>query len=372
MRYENFRQIAIDIKTANIILGLLVNYQIPIIYIGPTESYKQKKLSYKDFSYTRYAIVKENDSSIWIETGYYEPKYKPTRYVCWLDGTVRPAISGLKAFQKLQQYSYKAINAKNYNLPNLERFWDSELRKYTCSAGPIIDYNHKYENMELLDIWEYDLNSAYSSVMLDHIPNVNKPIMNTTLKKGQVGFILDDKLTMLDTPGCYVDVAFNLIELSNNQKKYIEKLYLEKTLTVDDLEKDEIKTLLNASIGYYQKWNPFMRSYIVNKCNDYISGLLDNDSVLWNTDAIFSLKRVPELALGTKIGEFKEIFIKRFVYSGCNYQIDNKIPKYRGIPKAWFKDKKFDLLKDTLPERCNKYKYDEKKAKLVQNEDYYG
>lgn len=368
MKYENFRQIPIDVRIANSILGLLVNFKIHIIYIGRFDSYKQVKESYKDFNYTKYAIVKENDSNIWIETGYYEPKYKPTRYVCWLDGTVRPAISGLQAFNKLQQYSYRAMNAKNYNWEKLDRFWSSDLRKYTCSAGPIVDYNPKYENMDLYDIWEYDLNSAYSSIMLKSIPDVNNPIFGTTLKKGQVGFILDDKCTMLEVPGCYVDIAFNLIKLSNKQKEYIEKLYHNKELAVDELEYNEIKTLLNAGIGYYQKWNPFMRSYIVNKCNNVISDIKDDETVLWNTDAIFSLKRRPELPLGSNIGEFKEIHIKRFAYKGNNYQIDYELPKYRGIPKPWFPEG-WNILTDDIPKRCNKYIFEN--CKLVINKEYY-
>lgn len=372
MKYNNFRIRPISIREANIILEILNSYKttIKIIYIGRNDNYKEIKYNIKDFSYTKYAIIKENDTSFWIETAYYEPKYRATRYVCWLDGTIRPAISGLQAFNKLQQYCFKAIHAKNYHWELLDRLFDSETGRYTCSAGPLVGYNPKYEHQDLYNVYEYDLNSAYSSVMLKKIPNINKPYFNQKLKKNQVGFILDEKCSMTTAEGCFAQILFDLIELSPKQKKYIENLYLKKEMAIDELEHDNIKTMLNASIGYYQRYNPFIRAYIVHSCNNYIKGLLDDDSVLWNTDAIFSLKRRPELELGTSIGQFKERYIKRFAYVGNNYQIDYEIPKYRGVPKGWFIGG-YDILNDKLPDRCNKYKFDETKKQLVANEEYY-
>lgn len=372
MKYNNFRQKVIKISEANEILKLLNKLNINIIYVSRYNTIAEAKSHISDFGYMKYAIVKENDSNIFIETRYYEPKHKATRYVVNLNNEDKPTVKGLQCFNKLQQYCYKAINAKNYNLKFLDAWYDQDTKRYLCSAKPIIGFKQKYEKTELKEVYEYDINSAYSSIMLDGIPNVNKPYFNTKIKKNQVGFFLDDDLTMVEKTGIYCDIVFDIIQLREDQKKYINKLYNLKETATTEYEHNLAKLALNAGIGYYQRYNPFMRAYIVHKCNRAISGLLDDETILWNTDAIFSLKRRPELALGTSIGQFKEIKIDRFVYSGCNYQINHEIPKYRGIPKAWFKDKKFDLLKDTLPQRCNKYKYDEKKAKLVRNEEYYG
>ena len=372
MKYNNFRVKPITIREANLILELLKSYPtaIKIIYLSRYDNYKEAKLNIAGFSYTKYAIVKENDTSLWIETSYYEPKYRATRYICWLDDEIRPAISGLQCFNELQRWCFKAISAKKYNCALLDKLYDEVTGKYVCSAGPIIGYNPKYEKMELHDVYEYDLNSAYSSVMLDKIPDVNKPYFNSVVKKNQVGFMLDDSCSMIDKPGCYAQIVFDLIELSPKQKKYIENLYLKKEMAIDELEHDNIKTMLNASIGYYQRYNPFVRAYIVHECNRCIKNIIDDDTILWNTDAIFSLKRRPELELGAKIGQFKEVHIKRFAYVGNNYQIDYEIPKYRGIPKAWFIER-YDILKDTLPERCNKFIFNKTKTKLIRNEEYY-
>ena len=368
MKYNNFRKRCIDLNTANIILGLLVNYKIPIIYVGLNESYKEAKAQYKDFSYTKYAIVREAIGCIWIETGYFEPKYKPTRYVFWLDGKIRPVFSGFQAFSKLQQYCFRAPPAKRYNCEAIDRQLNKETGCYAFSAGPIIGYNPKYEGQELHNVYEYDIHSAYSSIMLKHVPNVNHPYFNTYIRKNQVGFNLDDKCTMLTTPGCFAEVVFDLIELTPDKRKYIENLYLKKEEAMTDEESAEAKLMLNASIGYYQRYNPFVRAYIVHSCNKVISDLLDDDSILWNTDAIFSLKRRPELEIGNNIGQFKETVIDRFVYKGNNYQINYEKPKFRGICGWWF-PKDWDMLKDPVPQRCNKYIFDNNR--IIENKEYY-
>ena len=370
MKYNNFKQKSITLKEANLILELLNYYNIEIVYIGINESYNEAKLAITGFNYTKYAIIKENEASLWIETRYYEPKCRAIRYICWLDGQKRPAISGLQAFAKLQQYCFKAKHVKNYNNPEIDRLYDDTTGKYIFSAGPIIGFNPKYENQELHDVWEYDIHSAYSSVMLHKIPDINHPQFNTVLKKNQVGFFLDDKCTMVKAEGCWAQVVFDLIELSDKQKEYIKKLYLRKEYAIDDDEKAECKLMLNASIGYYQRYNPFVRAYIVNECNRCIKAIIDDETILWNTDAIFSLKRRPELELGDKIGQFKEIHIDRFAYKGNNYQINFEKPKYRGKPNSWFKDG-WNILTDPLPTRCNKFKLELNKMKITKNEEYY-
>ena len=221
MKYNNFRTKAITVKEANLIFEILKTFKIQVIYIGLNDSYNEAKLAINDFNYSRYAIIKENDTNIWIETRYYELSCKATRYICWLDDIKRPAISGLQAFNKFQQHCFKAVKASQYNIPILDRYWDIENRKYVCSASPIIGYNPKYEMQELHDIYEYDINSAYSSIMLDKVPDINHPHFNCTVQKNQVGFLLDDKLTMIDTTFSFAQVVFDLIELKPKQKQYI-------------------------------------------------------------------------------------------------------------------------------------------------------
>lgn len=369
MKYNNFRCRDISsISEANNIIKTALSCGAKLIYVDLNHSVDEAKSKISDFNYTKYIIVKEHDSHLHIETKWWEPKNKATRYIVDLNGESKVTVQGRQCFAQLQKNCYKAPSCETYNLKTLVK--DPETGSYIYSAGPIIGYNPKYELQELHDVYEYDLNSAYSSIMLNAIPDVNNIYKNCKVKKGQVGFWLREGMPMTETIGIECDVVFDLITLSPYQKKYIEKLYDMKRCAITPEEKTKAKLWLNAGIGYYQRYNPFIRAYIVHKCNRVISGLLDDETVLWNTDAIFSLKRRPELALGASIGEWKEEVIKRFVYKGNNYQIDNEIPVYRGIPKSWFKGQKFDLLNQAIPKRCNKYVYDISQNKIVKNKEY--
>ena len=134
--------------------------------------------------------------------------------------------------------------------------------------------------------------------------------------------------------------------------------------------------MLNLPIGYCQRYNPFLRAYVVHSCNEVIKQLIDDDTLFWNTDAIFSLKRRPELEIGTDIGQFKEIKCDTLSYVGNVYQINDEDPTYRGISKSWFKSfektygRKYDLLKDfdKSISRINYYNLNWKELKLEVNE----
>ena len=139
------------------------------------------------------------------------------------------------------------------------------------------------------------------------------------------------------------------------------------------VEKETAKAMLNLPIGYTQRYNPFLRSYIVHRCNFQIFDLIDKDSLFWNTDAIFSRRRRTDLKIGDNIGEFKEIHYKVVRYIGNVYQLDKEIPVYRGIPKAWFRaferenGRPFDLLLDDIPKPMNLYEWDWDKLELRRN-----
>ncbi len=149
MRYNNFRQKTVSVSEANKILALLEKFHISIIYADRETPYNSIKGMVENFNYSKYAIVKENDSTIYIETKYYEPNYKCTRYICNLNGDMKQHIRGLQCFNKLQQWCFRVPNVQEWKI--LDKFLNSD-GKYECSAGPIIDYNRKYENMELYDI----------------------------------------------------------------------------------------------------------------------------------------------------------------------------------------------------------------------------
>ena len=164
------------------------------------------------------------------------------------------------------------------------------------------------------------------------------------------------------------DVVFNLIPTPEKWLKYIQKWYNKKKVS-KGLLKQEAKAMLNLPIGYCQRTNPFLRAYVVHTCNNIIRALINDETIMWNTDALFSLKRRVDLLLGEEIGMFKEIRLKKFIYIGNNYQVNDNLPTYRGIPKGWYDDDiTLEDVANGLVTRCNKYIWDPISLELKKNE----
>lgn len=338
--------------------SLVDYYGLSIIKIGngqPIKSLESWKIvnNISKVSLSQYMIIELKDTKLEITTRYYDFG-TPCTYIFDLNNEDIFTKSGLDCFKEFSR-AYKVPKAKEYNIERLEKYINLESNKYVCSAKPILDYNRKYEKQLLTDCYEYDINSAYANTLLDKIPDLNNPIIanwpdQIKVNKNEVGFILDDELSMTEA-GNYADIKFKLIDTPKKLKDFLIKWYNKKKQSIGN-EKLEAKAMLNLPIGYCQRYNPFLRSYVVNSCNKVIKDLIDSNTLFWNTDAIFSRVRRPELEIGTEIGQFKEIKCDTLSYVGNVYQINNEDPIYRGISKTWFKafekenGRKYDLLKD--------------------------
>lgn len=316
-------------------------------------------------------VIEIKDTKLEITTKYGPELLKACTYIFNLNDEDMFVQSGLETFSQLNRW-FKVKKAKDYNYNRLERWFDDTTGKYVCSARPTLGFNKKYENQELTNCYEYDINSAYFNALLKQVPDLDNPIYNSRVKKNQVGFIIDDNLTMIQGESkAIVDVVFNLIPTPQGLKDYCSKWYGIKNKAKrenDEQLKLKAKAFLNLPIGYSQRYNPFLRAYVVHNCNKVINDLVEKNKdccLFWNTDAIFTTKPLDDkLILGENIGEWKKIEGNRLRYKGNVYQIDDDIPVYRGIPKAWFEafekreGRKFNLLIDEPPKRCNKYEFD--------------
>lgn len=352
------KQIIKSVKDINKMLSLIEYYGLTVIKIGNGQPYKSIETwkvanNISKISLSQYMIVELKDTKLEITTRYYDFG-KPCTYIFDLNNEDIFKQSGIDCFKEMSK-AYKIPKAKEYNIKRLNDYLDPESNKYICSARPILDYNRAYEKQYLKDCYEYDLNSAYANTILKQIPDLYNPIIaewpnQIKVKKNEIGFIFDDELSTVK-PGYLADIKFKLIDTPKSLKEFLLKWYNKKKTSTGN-EKLEAKAMLNLPIGYCQRYNPFLRSYVVNSCNEAIKQLIDKDTLFWNTDAIFSLKRRPELELGTEIGQFKEVHCNTLCYIGNVYQINNEDPTYRGISKSWFKafekenGRKYDLLKD--------------------------
>ena len=376
------KQIIKSAEEINKMLSLIDYYGLTPIKIGRGQKYKSLE-SWKignnisKISLSQYMIIELKDTKIEITTRYYEYGV-PTTYIFDLNNEDIFIRSGLDYFKEFSR-AYKVPKADKYNIERLNRYKNTENNKYVCSASPILDYNRKYEKQLLENCYEYDLNSAYANTLLRKIPDLENPVIakwpdQIKVNKNEVGFILDDTLSIVNS-GYMADIKFKLIDTPKKLKDFLIRWYNRKKNSTGN-EKLEAKAMLNLPIGYCQRYNPFLRSYVVNSCNKVIKDLIDENTLFWNTDAIFSKVRRPELEIGNEIGQFKEIKCDKLVYVGNVYQINDEDPIYRGISKTWFKSfekeygRKYDLLKDydKTISRINYYDLNWETLKLEVNE----
>ena len=376
------KQIIKSVEEINKMLSLIDYYGLTPVKIGRGQKYKSLE-SWKignnisKISLSQHMIIELKDTKIEITTRYYEYGV-PTTYIFDLNNEDIFVRSGLDYFKEFSR-AYKVPKADKYNIDRLNRYKNTENNKYVCSASPILDYNRKYEKQLLENCYEYDLNSAYANTLLRKIPDLENPVIakwpeQIKVNKNEVGFILDDTLSIVNS-GYMADIKFKLIDTPKKLKDFLIRWYDRKKNSTGN-EKLEAKAMLNLPIGYCQRYNPFLRSYVVNSCNKVIKDLIDENTLFWNTDAIFSKVRRPELEIGNEIGQFKEIKCDKLVYVGNVYQINDEDPIYRGISKTWFKSfekeygRKYDLLKDydKTISRINYYDLNWETLKLEVNE----
>lgn len=370
-----------SVKEVNKIFSLIKKYELTPVKIGIGQLCKSleswKTVNKSDVFLSQHMIIELKDTKLEITTRYYDFGV-PCTYIFDLNNEDIFTKTGLDCFKEFSK-AYKVKKAEKYDYEPLKRYFSKEAGKYICSASPILDYNKKYEKQLLKDCYEYDLNSAYANTLLKQIPDLDNPIManwpnQIKVNKNEIGFVLDDQLSLVEA-GYKADIKFKLIETPQKLKDFLIKWYNKKKTSTGN-DKLEAKAMLNLPIGYCQRYNPFLRSYVVHSCNKIIKDLIDNNTLFWNTDALFSKVRRPELEIGTEIGQFKELKCDTLVYVGNIYQINNEDPTYRGISKTWFKSfektygRKYNLLEDydKSVSRINYYDLNWEELKLEVNE----
>lgn len=356
-------------KDVAALVKLIDKYGLQVIKCGRGQKYPSFNIAYASNEFVSFAkciIIEEKETRLEITTKYFSNNNKTCTYIFSLNDQNVAAISGQKAFAEMCK-AYKVPDFRENS--SLKTQLDTETGKFMCSASPLIDYNRKYNKTRLLNVYEYDLNSAYTSAMINKIPDTSSYRLKSTIKKDEIGFIIDKSLTLITTKGSYADIIFPLIETPSSLKQWLLHIYDRKKTSTGN-EKAKAKAYLNYPIGYCQRVNPFLRAYIVHTCNRTIENLIDEDTLFWNTDAIFSIRKRDDLDVGDNIGQFKEVKIDSLYYNGNNYQVGLEEPVYRGIPKQWFKSfakvnkRPFDMAIDGIPPKMNIYAWDWDKLEI--------
>lgn len=276
-----------------------------------------------------------------------------TTYVAHMDALEEEylqEITGGVAFATVSKYykipRYRTLTTKDESYPGMHH------SLIVFSAKPFVWFNPDY-NESRNHVYYYDLNSAYGYIMANYkFPNTAIDPVQKFVEDGEIGFDADGELVPKGEFGLYV-----FPEMETPFKKFAEHWYKKKRDAKNLSDKNKAKNILCYSVGYMQLVNPFLRSFIINSCNELIKSLMNPKRTLYcNTDCIVSLDPLP-LKIGKELGEWKFRECE-FAYFNTVYQINKERPVWKGIPRGWWEDHpNFDILKDTPPHDNNLYAF---------------
>lgn len=354
--YKRNREKIVNIKEMNKILS----------YISKNYILVEGEKTTPNFRRFAYYIDKQINFKITFKKG-----ATVCTYMCRKDGERKlQSIKGQDAFRIVKQYlghDDKFDLRKNENIEIWKKIlgWDDKDKKFLASARPFLYYNEAYENQRVR-AYSYDINSSYSNGMLQDMPDTSvEPRINDVIRNNnELGFYMRDN-ELICTEELGKKCRFIFPKTESPFKRFIEVWYKRKKNAIEDtIEKQKAKDVLNFSVGYYQKVNPFIRSRIISYANKIIEDAMDCNTIYCNTDSIVSLTPRKDLNIGENIGQFKEEHNgKMFAYKGYEYQWDLKVPTYRSVAKRWF-PKNWDILKDELPVEGNLVRFNPKLCML--------
>jgi hypothetical protein len=223
-------------------------------------------------------------------------------------------------------------------------YWKAEERnkQYDLSASPLLGYNHTYNKTRQWAI-SYDLNSAYTRCILQGWIDTTPGPQAKIVEEDEIGF--DATLSDLVDEGEFSLFVFKKCPPPEGLVKFCLKYYEQKKNPKTKKEKITAKNMLNHVVGCLQNKDPFLRAYVVASCNRFISDLLDEDTLYYNTDCIVSRVRRPDLEenIGLDVGQWKIDHEGMFAYDGFTYQWDFEKPAWRSVPKEWIPEH-YDIL----------------------------
>lgn len=244
------------------------------------------------------------------------------------------------------------------------------------NAGILINKQGNYKN-----VVEYDLKSAWLTFLaqdkLPYIPvdkNNNLDLSKCYYEKGkivakdEIGFALVENYIQ-GTSQYYIkkegEKANYIFKLEENKHK-MKLLNLKKKINdcEDKIMKKNWKNAVNFWIGNLTHHNPFLRSYIIQSCNDYLLNLINKyeDNYIYSvTDSLAFNKEIEELNNNNLFSiKFNSSSLNLKIIDNNRFYYDNEgiIKKVviRGLSSAKFINKNIENLEKILKEPDSKYK----------------
>lgn len=278
--------------------------------------------------------------------------------------------------QKVQDY----LPDINYNTKTFRDNVEIGYRESIGSASPERDSNPKYRNKATENCYEYDLCNAYGQFLKEPIPDLTTIQYNTEVKEGQVGFYKlgftiegFPRLCMSTTIGRTCDYVFDLME--SPYIKWVNSIISKLKKETDPIRKNKWKNYFRITVGMFQKYNPFLRAIIVEKCNLMILSLRNDSTIYWSTDSIISATKRDDIINNGYEWKIKNQGVFR-LGKHLEHQWNSDVPVISGIQKRYIKwynlthEKPFILLEDTIPYiKGNLYTIDKNNCQLIVNKE---
>lgn len=241
---------------------------------------------------------------------------------------------------------------------NMMRYYklDREHWPNNCGVGfavkgaiitaPPDEYQEKW-----IEMWEYDLNSAYLAVLAYwKMPDVNWPFPGGVVQEDECGWSIntDGQLEYVAT-GEWAQERYKLIESPWKvwaQGYYDQIVKLKKKGKLAELKKK--KEGYVVAIGVLKNQCPPLAGWILHCARQELISYADENTVAFNTDCLYSLKQRPDLTARKGLGAFKEDGPRGHFWRGCNYQVDGGRAEdnvLRGIGGLW--QEHYDIVSDS-------------------------
>ena len=213
---------------------------------------------------------------------------------------------------------------------------------YNC-LGALNYANPNTQMIEYDNVYVYDKNSAYLSILKDgYYPDVDAGDLGCGyVKTDEIGFEVYGDMVILVKEGEWASVKFKKAK-SKGLIKFANSCYSRLGLFKANGEREratELKQAIVACIGIIRNHNIWFYAYIVNSCRYEMESLINEKTLICNTDSVISIGKREDLSIGKKLGQFKiEYEQVNFIHRGTNYKIYDKDNlyklAYRGYNKA--------------------------------------
>ena len=228
---------------------------------------------------------------------------------------------------------------------------DNKISWAIENFGGLRYVNEKYAGKRYENVYGYDMNSAFLNACVDLVIPTTFVGYSKVPKEDEMGFDFLGTPIYNTTKECYYVFKCGI---NPDLTRWAREMYKKKRNAKNDNEKQKWKDMGTFAIGCLARHNPFVRNCILYKSNQIMEELIDENTLLCNTDSIVSLVERNDLKIGTELGEFKLEHQGNFALTETGYQWNYSLPTVCGFTKEKAIEfekivgRKYDLLKDGM------------------------